>query len=80
MVERRDDADRRSVRVSLTEAGRAMRPQAEVVASTMAEAMGLGPAELVEFVARLRVLTGRMGSGPWTAAAAALPGEDDGRR
>ena len=80
VVERQDDVDRRSVRVSLTEAGRAMRPQAEVVASAMAEAMGLGPAELVDFVARLRVLTGRMGSGPWTAAAAALPGEDDGRR
>ena len=57
-----------------------MRPQAEVVAGAMAEAMGLDPAELVDFVARLRLLTGRMGTGPWMTAAAVLPGEDDGRR
>ena len=77
VVERRDDVDRRSVRVSLTDAGRAMRPQADVVASAMAEAMGLDPGELVDFVARLRALTGRMG-----AARGRRPpfsGEDDGR-
>jgi DNA-binding MarR family transcriptional regulator len=78
VVERRDESDRRVVRVTLTEAGREMRPQAERVAAGMAEAMGLGPAELVDFVGRLRLLTGRV-TPARTAPAAALPGEDDGR-
>jgi DNA-binding MarR family transcriptional regulator len=60
VVVRQDEADHRSVRVALTEAGRAMRPQAESVAAAMAEAMGLAPDELLDFVARLRLLTGRM--------------------
>jgi DNA-binding MarR family transcriptional regulator len=87
VVERRDEADRRSVRVSLTEAGRAMRPEAERVAAGMAEAMGLEPTELVDFVARLRSLTGRIGhggvlgtAGASTPTAAALPEVDDGRQ
>jgi DNA-binding MarR family transcriptional regulator len=60
VVARRDEADHRSVRVSLTEAGRGMRRQAESVAAAMAEAMGLTPDELLDFVSRLRVLTSRM--------------------
>jgi hypothetical protein len=39
----------------------------------MAEAMGLAPAELVDFVSRLRALTRRMAP---AGVAAALPGED----
>jgi MarR family transcriptional regulator, organic hydroperoxide resistance regulator len=80
VVEEPDEADRRSVRVSLTDAGRAMRPQAERVAAGMAEAMGLDPAELVDFVTRLRLLTSRVRTPQGTPAAAVLPGEDDGRR
>ena len=80
LVERRDEQDRRVVRVTLTDEGRALRPQAERVAAGMAEAMGLDPAELVDFVTRLRMLTGRVTGGAGTPTAAALPEEDDGRR
>jgi DNA-binding MarR family transcriptional regulator len=73
LVERRDDTDRRVVRVTLTEAGRALRPEAERVAAAMARAMGLDPAELVDFVARLRLLTSRMAP---AGVVAALPVED----
>jgi DNA-binding MarR family transcriptional regulator len=74
LVERRDDTDRRAVRVTLTEKGRALRPEAERVAAGMAEAMGLAPAELVDFVSRLRVLTRRM-----APAGVAAAGEELGR-
>jgi DNA-binding MarR family transcriptional regulator len=80
LVERRDEEDRRVVRVALTEAGRALRPEAERVAGGMAEAMGLEPAELVDLVARLRLLTGRVTGGAGTGTATALPEEDGGRR
>jgi DNA-binding MarR family transcriptional regulator len=75
VVERRDDEDRRVVRVSLTEAGRAMRPEADRVAAGMAAAMGLEPAELVDFVSRLRVLVRRVA--PYAATAAAPREEED---
>lgn len=79
LVQRRDQIDRRVVRVTLTDAGRAMRPEAERAAAGMAQAMGLDPANLVDFVSRLRVLTDRVTAGAGLPAAAALPGEDDGR-
>jgi DNA-binding MarR family transcriptional regulator len=77
--ERRDEVDRRAVRVSLTEAGRALRPEAERVAAGMADAMGLAPDELVDFVTRLRSLTGRVTGAAGTPTAAA-PREGDGGR
>jgi MarR family transcriptional regulator, organic hydroperoxide resistance regulator len=77
--ERRDEVDRRAVRVSLSEAGRALRPEAERVAAGMAEAMGLAPDELVDFVTRLQSLTGRVTGTAGTPTAAA-PGEGDGGR
>jgi DNA-binding MarR family transcriptional regulator len=60
VVVRRDEGDHRSVRVSLTEPGHTMRPQAEAVAAAMAEAMGLAREDLLDFVSRLRLLTRRM--------------------